>query len=77
VDWPYQFLHPADELARAAVRFRRLSVAERGRAIVEMAELAEQLFQASRHRTAVQSRVDAAEEAWRAAHRRVFERHGH
>jgi hypothetical protein len=77
MDWPYHFPHPADESARAAARFRRLSPAERGRAIAEMVELAERLFQTSPRRAALQSRRDAAEEAWRAAHREVFERHGY
>jgi hypothetical protein len=75
--WPYRFPHPADETARAAARFRCLSPAERGRVIAEMAELADRLLQASPRRAAVQARSDAAEEAWRVAHRRVFEQHGY
>jgi hypothetical protein len=77
MDSPYRFPHPADETARAAARFRRLPPADRGRAITEMAELADRLLQASPRRAAAQARIDAAEEAWRAAHRRVFEQHGH
>jgi hypothetical protein len=77
MDWPYHFPHPADAHAREAERFRRLPAAERGRAILEMAELAERLFQASPRRATVQSRIDTAEEAWQAAHRQVFEHYGY
>ena len=77
MDWPYHFPHPADVMAREVERFRRLPPDERLRVIAELAEVSRRLLEASPNRAAIEAQMEADEAAWREAHRRVFELHGH
>jgi hypothetical protein len=76
MDWPYQFPHPADVIARDAERFRQLSPAEQVREVVGLAALARRQLEASPNRAAIEAQIEAAERAWQQAHREVFARHG-
>jgi hypothetical protein len=76
MDWPYKFPHPADVVAEEAERFRQLSPKERVRQIGEMVDLSDRLLAVSPRRDAVLAKIEADEQAWQEAQRRVFAHYG-
>ncbi len=77
MDWPYKFPHPADVIAEEAERFRRLPPDRRVEEIVELADLANQMLAANPRRDAVVRLIEADEQAWREAQRRLFRDYGY